>query len=238
LTYREIRHMPSIAPIQPLDRPAAVLRARRLSHGPSLDAEPTNSSLLRRVRDVADEASWAEFVARYEPVLLAYVRRRGLNEHDARDVVQEVFLRLHRALPAFRLDRARGRFRTWLWQVASSALSDWARVQRRQAQAEQGWWDQQAPGPITCESETDGPAAQRRRMLEQALRQVQARSQPRTWACFEQRVLRGRPSATIAAELGLTATAVNVNASRTLARLRKQCDAVRGQADAALPTSA
>jgi RNA polymerase sigma-70 factor (ECF subfamily) len=189
------------------------------------DAEETSSSLLQRVRDVSDEASWREFVRLYEPVLLSYIRGRGLQEHDARDVVQEVFTRLHRALPTFRLDRDRGRFRTWLWQVASSALADWSRTQRRQARAEQCWRDQQASQPAAAESERDSQVAERRRMLERALACVRARSKPKTWACFEQRVLRGRPSAEVAAELGLTPNAVNVNAARTLARLRKQCAA-------------
>jgi RNA polymerase sigma-70 factor (ECF subfamily) len=188
-------------------------------------AEETSSSLLHRVRDVSDEASWREFVRLYEPLLLSYIRGRGLQEHDARDVVQEVFTRLHRALPTFRLDRGRGRFRTWLWQVASSALADWSRTQRRQARAEQSWRDQQAGQPATAESERDSQAAERRRVLERGLARVRARSKPKTWACFEQRVLRGRPSAEVAAELGLTPNAVNVNAARTLARLRKQCTA-------------
>ena len=49
--------------------------------------------------------------------------------------------------------------------------------------------------------------------------QVRAQYRPRTWACFEQHVLRGRPGAEVAAELGLTANTVTVNASRVLARL-------------------
>ncbi len=221
--------MPLLAP-RPAEfsRHASLGTPQRRGHIP-VDREQTRSSLLRRVRDLADEASWSRFVAQYEPVLLAYVRRRGLHEHDAHDVVQEVFLRLHRAMPTFQLDRARGRFRTWLWQVTRSALADWSRAQRRQAQAEQGWRAQQDAEPSVALSSTATTVAENRRVLAQALRQVQARSQPRTWACFEQRILRGRPSAAVAAELGLSPTAVNVNASRTLARLRKCCDRVRDQ---------
>jgi RNA polymerase sigma-70 factor (ECF subfamily) len=183
--------------------------------------------LLHRVRDVADGASWNKFVRRYEPILLAYVCGRGLQEHDARDVVQEVFTRLHRALPSFRLDRERGRFRSWLYQVVSSALTDWGRVRKRQVRAEQGWRERQAVSEAIAPSEGDSSAIERRRVLERALTRVRAQSQPKTWACFEQRILRGRSSAAVAADLGLTANAVNVNAARTLARLRKQCQACR-----------
>ncbi len=95
------------------------LLSRKLAQ-PTRDEE-TSNTLLRRVRDVTDAVSWGEFVRRYEPLLLSYVRGRGLQENDALDVVQDVFARLHRALPSFQLNRERGRFRTWLYQVASSA---------------------------------------------------------------------------------------------------------------------
>ncbi len=194
---------------------------------PPLDAEETRSSLLNRVRNVTDAASSREFLHRYEPLLLSFLRGRGLQEHDARDVAQEVFTRLHRALPSFRLDRARGRFRTWLWQVTSSALTDWCRVRNRQARAEQGWRERQGGAEAAVESNRDEPSLERRHLLERALARVRARAKPKTWACFEQRVLRGRTSRAVASELGLTANAVNVNAARILARLRQLCDAIR-----------
>ena len=65
----------------------------------------TRSSLLRRVRNPADTAGWQEFVTLYEPLLLAYVRKKGLTEPDASDVVQEVLARLVKVLPDFELQR-------------------------------------------------------------------------------------------------------------------------------------
>ena len=189
----------------------------------------TRSSLLSRVRNPADTAGWREFVTLYEPLLLAYVRKKGLTEPDASDVVQEVLARLVKVLPDFELQRERGRFRTWLWKVTSSALVDWGRRKRRWGHFEPlGAWDpvddREAWDPVDDgESETDWLTLHHRRVLEFAKAQVRARSHPRTWACFEQHVLRGRPSAEVAAELGLKANAVAVNASRVLARLRDYC---------------
>src|SRR5262249_52911304 len=138
----------------------------------------TRSSLLHRVRNPADAASWREFDALYRPLLLSYVRSRGLADSDAHDVVQEVFVRLLKTLPTFELDRRRGRFRTWLWQVAMSALTDWQRSAGRQ------------PRPVSTPPETPAPAdqepeaawcqAHKQRVLEYVLEQVQAESQPKT----------------------------------------------------------
>jgi RNA polymerase sigma-70 factor (ECF subfamily) len=186
----------------------------------------TSSSLIHRVRDIADAESWREFVALYEPLLLAYVRSRGLDANDAGDVVQEIFSRLVRTLPGFTLDHARGRFRTYLYQVSMSALSDWrARAGRRDA-AEEQWREQHPKGWTTGPSpggESQWRAAYHQRVLEFALERVKARARPQAWACFEQHLLRGRPGAEVAAELGVTTNALYVNASRVLQKVREQC---------------
>jgi RNA polymerase sigma-70 factor (ECF subfamily) len=185
----------------------------------------TRSSLLRRVRDPGDAESWRVFHELYEPLLHGYVRSRGLSDDDARDVVQEVFIALLRALPTFELDRSRGRFRTWLWQVTMNAIATAKRRGNRRDRAEGGWRERGAAGetPSDDDSEIAWRKAHRRRVLEHAMNQVREQSQEKTWHCFDQHILRRRPSAEVAAELGMTANAVFVNASRVLARVRALC---------------
>jgi RNA polymerase sigma-70 factor (ECF subfamily) len=186
----------------------------------------TRTSLLRRVRDPADADAWREFVALYRPLLRAYVLRKGRAGADADDVVQEVLARLLKALPDFRLDHRRARFRTWLWKVTSNALADDARRRRRRDDAERAraaGAEADPPPAGDGEPEADWVVMHRRRVLEYAKAQVRARSHPRTWACFEEHVLRGRPSGEVAAALGVTANAVDVNSSRVLTRLRSYC---------------
>ena len=170
----------------------------------------TPSSLIRRVRDPTDAESWREFVALYEPLLLSYVRSLGVPMEDARDVVQDVFARLVRALPEFELDHTRGRFRTWLRQVANSAIADWARRKRHQAKEEEAWRDRLAAMENASgeESDADWEAAHHKRVLDFVLSRVRTETQPKTWACFEQHALQGRPSADVGAELGPTTNAV------------------------------
>lgn len=185
----------------------------------------TRTSLLRRVRDPSDSASWGEFAALYEPLLMSYIRKRGLNDHDAQDVVQGIFIALLRKLPTFELDRRRGRFRTWLWQVAHNAVVDWARSRRRVQKAEdqrRGQWREEANLP-----DEDWDTMHRQRILQYVLETMREQTVPKTWACFEQHVLQNRPGAEIGAELGLPANTVYVNAARVLARVREQCTAYR-----------
>jgi RNA polymerase sigma-70 factor (ECF subfamily) len=181
----------------------------------------TSSTLLGRVRDTGDAASWSEFVALYEPMIVRYARGRhpGLSEPDARDVAQDVFARLLKALPAFELDRTRGRFRTYLWQVTTSALADRARRGRRRTDAEREWLARHQ----TPDDQTEWDRTFRRRVLGHALERVRGASSPRAWACFERHVLGHEPAATVASALGVSTGAVYVHSSNVLARVRAQC---------------
>jgi RNA polymerase sigma-70 factor (ECF subfamily) len=185
----------------------------------------TNVSLILRVRNPKDARSWREFVALYEPLLLRYVRSRGLTEHDARDVVQQIFITLVKALPTFELDKTRGRFRTWLWQIASNSIADWARRQQRRTKAESRWLEQLSSTDAgdSREREAEWCDEYRKYILEKVLQQVREQTQAKTWACFEQHLKLGRPGAEVAAELGMTANAVYVSAARVLAKVRQHC---------------
>src|SRR5262245_9089260 len=162
---------------------------------------PTRTSLIRRVSDTTDAASWHEFVKLYEPLLLSYVRARGLPHADAGDVVQEIFIRLLRSLPTFALDRQRGRFRTWLYQVTMSVVIDHARARAARDGHVKAWWEQVGK-TLSAEEEPgeDWNQAHRRRILEFAHAQVKAQTNVKTWYCYEQRFLHDRPGADIAQE--------------------------------------
>lgn len=79
--------------------------------------------MLERLREPSDEATWSEFCARYRPVVLGYCLRSGLQYSDAEDVVQLVLAGLSSALPHFRYDRARGRFRSYLFSATRRAIA-------------------------------------------------------------------------------------------------------------------
>jgi RNA polymerase sigma factor (sigma-70 family) len=193
----------------------------------------TRLSLLVRVRDLKDAASWNQFDEIYRPLIFGYLRGLDLEEHDAHEVTQEVFQRLLAILPTFELNRARGRFRTYLWKLTHNTLIDWVRRRRARDRAEKEW------GRRFCdvdESESQELEAifiqrHRKRILEVVLPQVRATASSTAWACFGGRLLRGRPGAAIAAELGIKANVVYVHASRVLKEVRRRCAELEGEWD-------
>src|SRR5438874_1167415 len=81
----------------------------------------TPASLLERLRQPFEPEAWARFVSLYTPLIFSWARRVGLQEQDAADLVQEVFVTLLQVLPTFTYDRHRS-FRRWLRTVT---LNKW-----------------------------------------------------------------------------------------------------------------
>lgn len=93
----------------------------------------TSETLLKALADHPDSSRAEEFARLYEPVLQRYVAQsrafhRPIQPADRDDLVQETFLAVYAALPGFRYDRARGRFRDYLRRCVRNAI---LRFQRR-----------------------------------------------------------------------------------------------------------
>jgi RNA polymerase sigma-70 factor (ECF subfamily) len=170
-----------------------------------------------------DPERWREFDSIYRPMLLAFLHRQGLQHSEASDVVQEIFVKLLAKIQTY--DRAKCKFRSWLFAVAHNTLVDRARRTASQKKAVEGWvanmLRSSASDSVTMAEEW--VKLHRAKILMHALKSVRLRTSPRSWACFEQRLLRDRPGAEVAAELGLEPTTVFVNASRVLKRVRAVC---------------
>ena len=61
----------------------------------------TSTTLLRDIANDSQHARWGEFVARYRPIMEAYMRER-FPSLDADDVIQETLIAVCAALPSYR----------------------------------------------------------------------------------------------------------------------------------------
>jgi RNA polymerase sigma-70 factor (ECF subfamily) len=191
----------------------------------------TRISLVEKVRNLDDRRSWSEFHAIYRPLILGYLRKLGLKEHDAEDVTQEVFERLMAILPKFTLDRQQGRFRTYLWKLTYNTLvarARWKKVRER-AEEELVRRFSEADESRSRKDESIFELEHRRRIFEVVLPGARARASETAWACFHGRLVQRRPAAEIAAELGITENNVYVHSSRVLQDVKRRCAKIEGE---------
>jgi RNA polymerase sigma-70 factor (ECF subfamily) len=183
----------------------------------------THTSLLARLTDRGDAAAWREFAERYGELIRGFARRRGLQSADCDDVVQEVLLSLSKALPGFRYDASKGKFRSFLKTVALNAIID--RHRRRKGQTgvsdieNTTWLTSQDP-----EAEQAWEMEWRQYHLRQALRVVAVEFSETDYNAFRHYALEHRDARQTAAVMGLSVDQVYQAKSRITKRLTALID--------------
>jgi RNA polymerase sigma-70 factor (ECF subfamily) len=93
----------------------------------------TSPSLIEGIRD-DDGAAWDRMVALYAPLVARWCRGQRLNEADAADVFQEVFLAVAAHVGRFQRVRRGDTFRGWLRTITRNKIHDLHRRRLRRPQ--------------------------------------------------------------------------------------------------------
>jgi RNA polymerase sigma-70 factor (ECF subfamily) len=184
----------------------------------------TSSSLLQRARS-RDAEAWQRLSELYGPVVYGWVRGAGIREHDAADIVQDVFQAVFTSLDRFRQDRPTDRFRDWLWTITRRRAIDLVRKRATQPGGAGGSEAQillqELPERLPQEV-SPASASTHAELVRRALELVRPEFADHTWQACMQTAVEGRRPADVAADLEMTVGAVYVARSRVLKRLRKE----------------
>ena len=184
----------------------------------------TSLTLLGRLRhDPKDRAAWDEFVARYEPKIFQWCLGWRLQESDARDVTQDVLLKLHRLLAKFAYDPARS-FRAWLKTLTHHAWRDLVDERRRTGAGSGDSRVLELFENIQAGDDLDKHLKLEfhRELMEQAMGLVQTRVAARTWDAFRLTALEGCSGATAATRLEMKVARVYVAKSEVKEMIRRE----------------
>lgn len=187
------------------------------------DFPETNPSLIARVKDLGDGASWEEFLGIYQPVVFRMARKWGLQDADAQDVMQQVFLSISRSIQHWKADPSQPPFRAWLTTIVRNAVTK--SLTRRPRDAASGstsiaeLLDNQ-PDPVATESEILAEA--RREVVLWAASQIQSEFSQETWSIFQKTAIQGIPIAEVAQSTGRSAGSIYVSRYRVIARLKEK----------------
>jgi RNA polymerase sigma-70 factor (ECF subfamily) len=181
----------------------------------------TPVSLLERLRQPGDQDAWARFVDLYAPLMFSWARRWGLHADAAADLVQDVFLTLLETLPRFEYDPQKS-FRAWLRTVTRNRWHDRQRGAATRPLPGNEHLLATVPGPGSQAEEEEDQLVLVRRTLELLRNDFQ----PLTWRAFWEHGVLGRPAAEVAAQLGVSLSAVYNARFRVLGRLRQELDGI------------
>ena len=198
----------------------------------------TRPTLLYRVREWGDGASWEEFHRLYRRLIYGRARRAGLAHADAEDVAQEVFRRVAEAIKEFELDHDRGSFRGWLMKITQRRIADRFESLTKQparpasparsADLTGGTATiERVPAPENEDDEWD--KEWQRHILAAAVERVAKRVNPRHFQVFELYVRQQWPVLKVAAEFGINPASVYLIGHRLTKQLKAEVEKLQRQ---------
>ena len=191
----------------------------------------TRASLLVRLRDPNDADAWKEFARLYASVIYGFARKRGLQDADAADLMQEVLRSVAGAVGRLDYDPGKGTFRGWLYSITRNKIYNFLESRRRHAR---GTGDSNArqrleehPGREVDTDDWDHEYE--RKAFAWAADRVRIEFQPSTWQAFWHTAVDGQSARDVGERLGLSPGAVYVAKSRVLARLKEEISQLSDQ---------
>lgn len=181
----------------------------------------TRESLILRLPSSQDALAWREFIAIYEPLIIRFAGRRGLQEADAREIAQNVLIAVAKSVDRWQPDRQRGRFRAWLFRIARNQLINWISKQATQASSARpldGSALEQFPSEDYRAEEIE--LEYRREMFRVAAAQARDSFSSSTWDAFWRTAVLAESVDSVAASLALSPGAVYIARSRVTSKIR------------------
>ena len=174
----------------------------------------TSTTLLRDLAQDSQHARWGEFVARYRPMMEAFMRER-FPSLDADDVIQETLIELIRVFPVYRYSpKEKGHFHNYLTGILRHRALRMMDEEKRRARfvAEMRHVDVEADDTTWRES-----------LMEIALQQLLADTSihERTRLVFARVAVNGEKPDDVAVAFGITRNAVDQMKSRMMVRLKE-----------------
>jgi RNA polymerase sigma factor (sigma-70 family) len=200
-------------------------------------AEPpaTRVTLLNRLKDGRDHQAWLEFIRLYSPVIYGFARKRGLQDSDAADLMQEVFRSVSRNMEKLEYDPKKGTFRGWLYTITRNKIFNFLTSQKNRPRASGDSGVQERLDNVADSDEADNDAEweleYQRRISAEAMERVKPEFQANTWKAFWGTAVDGRSAQEVGEELKMSPGAVYVAKSRVLARLREEVQRVMAEED-------
>lgn len=201
-----------------------------MTHDPGI---PTRASLLERLKDMGDQASWNAFYEIYHGLIFSVAKRAGLNESEAGEVVQDTLISVAKKMPDFTYDPAKDSFKGWLLTVVRWRILDQLskRAVRSSERADSGRQAEQDTRTATVHRVPDpaGTALERvweeeweLQLLQAALGRIKRQVRPQHYQIYHLHVILGQPAHQVARALRVNTAQIYLAKHRVGNLLKKE----------------
>src|SRR2546422_2693643 len=187
---------------------------------------PTRLSLLSRLQNWDDQASWRDFFDTYWRLIYRAALKSGLTDAEAQDVVQETVITVAKKLQEKKYDPAGGPFKGWLLNTTRWRIADQKRGRQRDRQPSFAKVDDAALEEIPDESgfnlESIWDEEWHKNLLDEAMEKVKRQVNPKQFQMFDLYVFEKWPVLKVARTLGVNVGLVYLAKHRISALLKKE----------------
>jgi len=204
---------------------------------PSNDSIPTRASLLGRLKNWDDQASWEDFTRTYSRLIRGFAIQSGLNEEEAREVEQETLLCVAKTIHQFESNPERGTFKAWLLKLTRWRIADQFRKRppesARRAASSRRPDDTPTIERIPADPRQDAlwDAEWRKNILETAIARAGRRANPKHYQVFDLYAVRKWPATKVAKEMGVSVLQVYLIYHRLTRQVRKEVEYLESKLD-------
>lgn len=176
-----------------------------------------------RLKDLNDTQAWTEFLHLYASVIYGFARKRGLQDADAADLMQDVLRAVSGAIGRLEYNRQKGTFRSWLYKITRNKVYTFLDRGRKipRGTGDSGAHARLEEVPSEPDEDADWDKEYEQKVFLWAAERVKKEFRPNTWEAFWATAVNGEDPAMVGQRLGLSPGAVYVAKSRVLARLRE-----------------
>ncbi len=196
---------------------------------PDDDSIATRASLLDRLKNREDQASWQEFFDTYWPLIYRVAKKAGLTDAEAQDIVQETVISVANKLPGFIYDPKVCSFKTWMLRLTRWRIIDTLR--------------KRLPHSVSSTTDGDGTATSmleripdessfnldavwdeewEKSLLSAALQRVKPLLKPEHYQIFDLYALRQLPVSQVAEIMGISAARIYLVKHRVAGLVKRE----------------
>lgn len=192
-------------------------------------APPTSLTLMAKMQSQQVQPDdWRRFLQVYTPAILDWCRSYHLQDADARDMTQEVLLRISRCLAEFEYDPGKS-FRGWLRTILHRCWCDWQKSSELGGTGSGDTAIWRLLGEVPAREDLARRLDQQydQELLGIAMERIRARVAPQTWQAFELLALGHIPGTEAARRTGMNVASTFAARSKVQRLVREELDRLR-----------